>query len=357
MNSALYDTCYYINGILEGGGYTPSSKSSRQQTTRIKSILSQNGWKSSFLHDKFKNLDDSLLNSIRPYNDTMFANGFVNAWLSNIKTISSISDALMEIGVSKIRAKEVEYVLEPLQNTRYSDIQLLKIAVKFLRGNYDPMTEPSTTHFYNPDILSKWMTYKQTSLINVPYSCSIKYYNDVDTILAKYQTQDNQLFYHTTSWGYINSIQSQINHALGDTCLDFGILPGFYLNERLQDAMEWGEKLKRSRYNEIVIFVFSIPTIIPSHIKGKILEGDIWKSVVYKSRNCSQEIEELSLIKNYDVLYGEIAANVHAITTYQKKPIAFSDKKQFVSKTDKADSFLQNCMIGCIVFQKAREKN
>lgn len=61
-----------------------------------------------------------------------------------------------------------------------------------------------------------------------------------------------------------------------------------------------------------------------------------------------ENYDEIPEIREYDFIYGNMAANVNGITPMTHDP----PKKQLASKTNAGDKYLQEKMIGCIFYQK-----
>ena len=60
--------------------------------------------------------------------------------------------------------------------------------------------------------------------------------------------------------------------------------------------------------------------------------------------------------RRYDLLYGNMVSNPIAVKECRELPKPHvPSKQQLVGRTDTAERFLQNCLMGCFYFQKNRE--
>jgi hypothetical protein len=222
-------------------------------------------------------------------------------------------------------------------------------------GYFKPMTTPDTTHFHSPNQIEEWIPYRNTTIINIRESCSVFLVPKLETFLKPLLRQNTQWFFHTTSWENSLRILTELDHKKGNTCLDFGVTPSFYMSNTLTHALKWGEHLQRRGENEIATVLFAIPTTLPSHLRYRDLKGAVWKTAVIKSRHCVRlEPHETNIpeIAPYDLVYGDMVANPQQVVENKPPRTHKPPKKQLASKSYKADHFLQNCIVGTFVYNK-----
>jgi len=174
--------------------------------------------------------------------------------------------------------------------------------------------------------------------------------------------QNRQLFYHTTSWVGANSITQQIARHKGRTCLDFGLSPGFYMSDTLDTCVGWAQAKRQLFSSEVAILIFALPRVeqYPTSLKYRVINDPEWSQVTKHSRLCLGETNfthDHPYIRTCDLLYGNMVSNPDAVKKHGKEPITHKlPLKQLVSKSDAADKFIRNCLVGCVFFQKAAAK-
>jgi hypothetical protein len=163
---------------------------------------------------------------------------------------------------------------------------------------------------------------------------------------------ERQYFFHATSWAGSLAIMEGVDRSQGRRCLDFGIYPGFYMSATALDCLEWGTKKNKLWSGETAILIFSVPTILPPPFSFKELKGSEWSSITAQSREC-KGTREVSAIRAIDFLYGDMVSNPTAVERGTHAPATHRPaKKQFVSKTDAGDAFMDTCLTGCVHFKK-----
>jgi hypothetical protein len=218
------------------------------------------------------------------------------------------------------------------------------------------------SHYIDSPIgLDNWFKHdKEIPIINVSFKVNIdetkKMKTFIDKINSNNLSNENELFYHTTTWNWAFHVMEKINHSHGRKCLDFGLLPGFYMGTRIKDTLEWGERIFYSRGSkgEVATVIFSIPKKKPNNIRYKELVGDEWKYVVKMSRKCQAPPfhDELPEVDGIDLIYGYMLRNSETVK-HGSPPMKYEDnKKQLVSKTDKGDQYLQTKILGVIFYSK-----
>jgi hypothetical protein len=354
----ILETAYFINDqmkqVAQDGGGTTLRMTPRQnsQKQNIMKAFRKAGWKQSVLDKRFRNLTDSMLSS--NITSESLIKGFSYIWHEEQGFDTSIAKTLVNLGISSSIAKYADTAISPLQNTCYTNAQLIQIAIQYILGRFKPMTTPDTSHFHNPTILEKWTKYRNLPILNITESCSISLVPKLESYLEPISKPNYTWFFHTTSWENCIRIATKLDHTKGLECLDFGITPSFYMSNKIIHALKWGEHIRKKYTNEIATVLFAIPNTLPSHLRYKELKGDEWKSAVVKSRRCVRlEPHEINIpeIAPFDLVFGDMLANPEDIDT--KSPRTHKpSKKQLASKSYEADRFLQECIVGVFVFNK-----
>lgn len=357
-----HDTDALLEYLQHGGTSSVYARlANRSQTrTRTKRIIHkfiEYGWKKTFIATLLNRMTDRFI----PHgNDELYMEQLMKALAAQQGIQGSIYDSLRTLGVRDEVALKVEYVLEPLENTCYSESQLLDIAIEYLTGKYKPITPPTTTHPIEPSKLNVWFpyTYQEKSLLlyNIPHRCNTNQVVRQFANALRMVPLDGQpdILFHSTSWGSTYSIMDAVSHDAGRACRDFGVKPGFYMSTTIEDCIEWCVNNSDRWSNETAIFIFKIPNPLPTDIQIKYIEGEEWTTLTKESRECKQEIVELKALRGYDLLYGNMVRNTYNVRKGINTPKPHRPpKKQLVGKTDKADEFLHRCLVGCVYFQKA----
>jgi hypothetical protein len=300
-------------------------------------------------HIKEKDIDDFPVDVI--------VTGFAHAWHHAKRNQGGdIERTLTDMALNKSTAEELAAVLRPLQGSCYTDSQLYNIGVGYLLGYYKPARGPKAKFFRSANQINTWLTEEgDHPFINIGHLCSPI---NAPTVKAALNTlysanqEQSEFYYHATSWSYAASILEYIDFTRGSRCQDFGITPGFYLSDVLEHALDWGEKKSRLFKNEVAIIVFRVPQRIMKDMHYRVLDGSLWSRVVKESRLCIGT-NEVAEIRGDDFLYGSMLANPSAVRDGLEEPVEHAvPKKQLVSRSRRADAFLQGCIVGCIYFQK-----
>jgi hypothetical protein len=356
MTHAWMEQYHELDRILnvEGGGV---GKTTRAES--LKEKMHTLGWNKSFIAKNLSGLDDEMIDNAH---ESHIISGFSSAWLKRYGhgPSNSISSTLQKVGIHKKLASHVEYVLSPLIGTSYSYVHLFTIAIEYIQGIYAPLTATNTLFYINEHVTLTWfklMTNKNKVIcaMNIPHKCSVKIEKLVHNITQKITHTEpikSTYYFHATSWKWFNSICNKIYNGRGHGCLDFGIMPGFYLSKKVSDCLEWGEKKSRLFSDEIAIFVFSIPDILPSTLKFKALRGEEWSRITSLSRRCATPYSEIDDIEDYDFMYGDMVSNPADVMNGYPPRTHNPPKKQLVSKSTNADTYLQSRIVGCYFFRK-----
>lgn len=353
---ALWDRESVIEFLQTGGDHTSIGLISkrRKRVNELILMLENLGWNSIFLNNVFKRLDDTLLNE---YPLNLFIIDYFKAHIYRIKFITSLHDALTLLGLNTKIINVLIPLLEPLRNSSYTDKQILETCIFYLLGHYKPLTPVTTKYLIQGEKVDAWQVYntcaKNIEIYNISQVCSYSTYIQLERAIdSNPPPHGHSYYYHTTSWrGSLNIIDG-VDRLVGRRCLDFGIYPGFYLSETLTDCLDWASKKNKLWGNETAIIIFTLPHILPTHLSYTELNGKLWSDVTKGARMC-KNTQELPTIRNIDLLYGNMVSNTNAVENGTALPMPHRPpKKQLVSKSDAADTFLHTCLTSCIYFKK-----
>lgn len=340
--------------FLQGGALIPSTVQKSQ--TRTKSLINRFlncGWDSSFLHERLGGLRDAML---RDYREEDMILGAVQSWYIERTTLL---ETFHSLGLQQTASEQLVMRVGDLENTCYTQLQLVEIAIEYNLGIFQSTFEPTTTHPRMPTlVLNPFRIQTNITGFNLPYRCyerRIPAVKDIVENTLRFKSFGYTLFYHTTSWTFAELILQELSHKAGRKCLDFGSTPGFYVGPSLADAVQWGEKNSEIWSYEVAILVFSIPDSLPDSIRWKDLEGDEWSSVMSFSRKCKYPTLSAPQIRGYDIVVGQMLANPQEVKMGYDPISHRIPKYQVASKTDNGDRFLQSCIRGCLYFQKYRQ--
>jgi hypothetical protein len=372
MNDS-YPTMEEVAASMHGGG-TPVPTRSRHFANRLLPLLVERGWSRRAVTHMFRALSDSYVGTHHLY-------GFAEEWMkyrADHSTAETPTEVLLEIGIRApiVRLLDARICI-PLANTCYTDAQLVDIAIEYLLRRHVSITAPDPfahqTHPFQPDHINTWFTLPadeededilRPPAINLPFHCSSRKESRVQTFLntlSVHNSDTHDLHFHTTSWPSVYPILRELQHTAGRTCLDFGLHPGFYMSQSLNDALGWGHSLSANFDYEVAILVFSLPKLFPPTLRVKHLEGEEWTTVTQQARRCVRDkarlrtghIPEIASIRRYDFLFGDMVANVKDMRYHSALPLPHTPPKtQLASKTRRGDLFLQEHIVACLFFQK-----
>lgn len=351
-----------LTHLVGGATFTELQSRERDFKARIRKQMIDYGWSPVFLNYFLKRFDDNMMNGydIRSFIEKL-AKEYVKRRIDFRDESLSLFDIYTTIGLLPSKATQISKVCKTLweDDAPYTNEQVVEIGIEYLIGKYTPMTSPNTKYLFSPDMIDRWFDItinKQTySCINIPQRCKETYKLNLSYPSHSHNSETNDLHFHTTSWRASISIMKELSHWLGRPCLDFGLKPGFYMSQNIKVALEWGQKNDKVYEQEVAILVFSLPKQFPrAKVSFKKLEGDLWKNVTKQSRLCIPQYEELSVIEDYNLLFGNMVANPKQVRRNGAEPVAHNPPKtQLVSKNNKADIFLKKHLLGCIYFRKS----
>ena len=348
------DICKYLH---EGGGSGYGSFTrTRIHTRHLLTEFVRRGWRPDYVTTTFGQLHDRL---IREYEPREFIEKYAETAVRRLglESYDAVADVLIQIGLRADVSRHLEHIVEPLHGNSYSDLQIIDTAIAYLLGHYTPMMPPTTTHPIEAAVTDVWMNYthesKTISIYNMSRACSNAALPQFNTALESLpRSSDSTFYFHSTSWRGSLSIMEGVSRLVGRRCLDFGIFPGFYMSPTPQDATGWGYANHRVWADEVAIMIFCIPNIYPSHLNYKELVGSDWVQVTSHSRLC-RDSTDIRSIRRTDILYGDMVKNASAVRSGAEPVTHTPPKKQLVSKSDAGDSFIHECLVGCIYFQKS----
>ena len=341
----------YINELLQrGGGKTTMTITPRK--LRLLQLFQTSGWNRSFLRSHFENFEDSMLEDWTNNRFIEKYTQFLARKLAVETNSRSIFEILKSIGLHSRLAKQADVACQPLVGFSYSFLQVLDCAIEYVLKKWKPMTSVNVPYFLEPTLQNEWIPYEGKQIWNLPFTCYEPLTNIKNYMLRYFPPQ--RYFYHTTTWAYLKYIFRRINHRRGRPCLDFGYSSGFYMSETLSDCVQWGTKNTIRWNNEIAIVIFQLPRLseIYSQLKVKNLSGAQWSHIVKASRDCESDDDLVFEIDSkFDFIYGPMLANTDSYNTVGTLTHSPS-KMQLTSKSDNADLFLTNHILGALVFRK-----
>jgi hypothetical protein len=353
---------YPIEAIVDhfqnGSGYL-RSKTQRHETLRLMQRLENLGWDPIYLQSQFKYMNDYI---IADWEHNLFIEKYFKALVNQQSSTNSIKTLLSSMGLRPQIVLLLENIVTPLEDYSYTSIQCVELVIDYLLGRYNPIAPIDARHLIHPTSTNAWFQYKysnkskQVNVYNLTQPCTLDALGNFKGALRSLPSMHGEYTYcyHITSWGGSLSILKKINRFKGYFCQDFGIFPGFYLSFSTKDCIDWGERKSNLFHNEVAVLIFAIPNRLPSQLRYKELKGLEWFNVTQESRECVQKDDEVELLDDYDLLYGDMVSNPTKVRSGMEPPISHRPpKKQLVSKSDAADKFLHSCIIGCVYFQKS----
>jgi hypothetical protein len=169
---------------------------------------------------------------------------------------------------------------------------------------------------------------------------------DAPSTLPGIYTSTKVFFHATNLRSAIDIAEQGISHASGRKCMDFGILPSFYMTPDVSVAIEWCTVNKLRWQGEMCILVFIIPTASSVALKTKEFDSNTseWIDLVTSSRRCKMKFNDLD---KFDAVYGPMVANVKSIHSKLARPHK-KLKFQLASKSIASDVYFKSCFAGAI---------
>lgn len=271
-------------------------------------------------------------------------------WFANGDRTLTIAERLYkDCGLTKAFSKKLAIVIEPLQNTCYSDAQLFDIALEYAHGHYDSRFDKRKPFPFPDHPINTWITTSELTFCNLD-----THIDNAESVVNALNAFDKYtLVYHTTSWTFgIDILKNGVDHEMGRKCLDFGLKPSFYSTEDLNTAIEWGRKKMKTWYGQVCIVVFAMAKTRDRNLRQKSFReaSEEWSELVTQSRVCQTKKNELD---KYDIVNGPMCANVHQVHMPGFRAIAHNNVKyQWASKTETADAYMNTCVIGVLFFER-----
>ncbi len=335
-----------FHNAQKGSGYTRS-----KQTTRAKTVidsLAEKGWSKAYLKTAFHNLDDQLLAG---WPEELFQEYYMK---ETAQVHSTLEESLLKMGITPLKAHKTALIMAPIQNTRYTQKQLLDVALEYLLGWYKPITPPDAAYFLHPETINEWIPFEKKHIMNVSYSCrytAIKRFEQ--QIQSTFPTESGRIFFHTTNWRGAINIMDIINVTKSRPCLDFGYNRAFYVSESAYDAIDWGYKNSPNWQDEVAVVVFQVPHNFQNDFAYKDLtqNSEEWKWTVTSFRDCEPTRDVLEYDDSYDFIYGPMLANPEYYRTEGPK-LHRPPVMQLAAKNKAATRYLYKCMKGAFIFRK-----
>ena len=318
--------------------------------------------------ERYSLLTDEML---LDYHENEYITLIVQNYAHRYAYNKNIEVTLRSFGLRAEKARTIRRLFEPLEGESYTNRQIIDMAIEYVFGlGIHTIGKVNEKYCIHPEKMAVWFEMEKP-VYNFPGSCIPEQIKNIYQAIHALESPsaDYDFYYHTTDWEGGLSILEGINHEAGRKCLDFGLYPSFYVGPHLKDAIEWAGKRSLITKNESAIFIFRIPKIKPSNLHYKELVGDEWTSdewtsdewtsdewaaLTKKSRICVPRLyNELRELRNIDLIHGPMVSNANGVASLDEKPRMHTQPKyQLASKTNKADDFLYECMIGAIFFQK-----
>ena len=315
----MEDICEYLQ---EGGGSSRRrSTTARVDTRHLLAEFIRYGWRPHYVNTMFHRLHDKLISE---YPSHVFIEKYAETAVQRLglESYDAVAEVLTQIGLRPEVALHLEYIVQPLHGSSYSDLQIIDTAIAYLLGRYSPVAPPTATHLIEPSVVNSWINYiresKTIAIYNISQACentALTQFNTALTTLprpAPVPEGEYTFYFHATSWRASWGIIEVVSRLVGRRCLDFGIYPGFYMSPSVRDAIGWGYAKRREWANEVAIMVFRIPKTLPTHLRFKELAGNEWIQVTSHSRLC-RDNTDLRLIRRIDLLYGDMVQNASAV--------------------------------------------
>lgn len=299
--------------------------------------------------ENFINLKDyEIDNETHEY----LAEVYSKVWLSPTYALSKKD--LYDIGLSNEVSSKLFDVLEPLLNTCYTNEQLLECGLEYLFSKSRAISSKEMRYFISNVQNDTWVKHE---IYGACYNITL----DTDSHMRlnksinELEKDDYTMFYHCTNW---NSCLKILKYGsvsyLGKKCLDFGVLPSFYLTPDINAALSWGKKNGKRWENEIATLVYRVSkkllasTVKKYKVKYFACANDEWKQLTTSSRRCTEPYNELD---KYDFTYGPIVSNIQQIDKQEAQPY-YPIVYQLAAKSEKANKYLKRNYVGSVWFEK-----
>ena len=178
IHNSTLEYVSYLQSQMNGGGTSLPRPSESIRKNSLLQKFKETGWKQSVLKKRFKNLTDEMMDD-PDYHDEELIQGFVQVWLHEIGFDTTIEKTLQSMGLSVSASNKAEYAISPLYNTCYTNPQLIELAIQYLLGYFNPISDIHATHYYRPEIVDTWIPFSNrhmsTQIMNVSISCSTTY--------------------------------------------------------------------------------------------------------------------------------------------------------------------------------------
>jgi hypothetical protein len=337
-------------------------KSSRKYLDEVCDKFKQLGWRKSYIDNYFKNMTDFHVE------DWTLEHNFLNyaeSWYDSIgEDEESFKETLWKTGLTKSKIGKIWKIIQPLYETCYNQEQLYDKILEYLLEQSKVIGKKNQIHYLHSHTTDEWIENEQLgymmNISKVPTNLDQYTIADVEEKIKthpKYQDDKKFVyFYHATSWYYgKNIITRGVDHNKGRRCLDFGVLPGFYMTHQMDTVISWAMKNKDYWRNEVVLLIFKLSwnELQKMDYIEFLSPTNEWKSFVKRSRQCEESYTELD---DCDFVYGAICKNPKDVVYRNVAPVTKKNLFQLVSKSRKADVFLKSSYMGSLWFAKEHER-
>lgn len=329
----MYDIC---GGSVK---YKGTRKNKHAKSILIKMFIDK-GWEPHFVRMKFLHLDDRILKEWAP---TLFIEYWAKHYIQTVPLQPTFKNTLLSLGFTLKMANTLVPICRSLVGSSYTYSQIIDIVIEYAVGRYTPI---EWTYFIKEVYALRFLTIH--SICSIALESEPELQTFLHTIHVDKESTD--LYFHTTSWCNCLQILDGISHGVGRPCLDFGLLPGFYMSQDIRVAIEFGSKINKLTANQVGILIFRLPKQYTGTLKKRDLVGDDWALITQASRLCIGQQRELKQLRGFDFVYGDMVSNPDGVKNGQRPKTHSIPKKQLVGKTAKADIYLQENLVACIGF-------
>lgn len=259
---------------------------------------------------------------------------------------TSIQDLVHPMRV-KFKTKFLE-IITPLEDSSYDLTHLSDIIVEYATNKYKRLAVPGCKYLYERGHTQDTWEVEPALGHNIRICNTANIHDDnVSHQLRRVLNtlNESKLLFHCTNWdGARNICHKGPKYALGRQCLDFGVLPSFYVTPHIETAIEWGVKSSERWGNEIAFLVFRD---ITSHIRKTRTfshPDKAWQELTTKSRRCQDNV-----LDNMQLVCGPMVANSKQVQLGIETSRTHAHiKYQVASKSDVSDAALKSALIGVL---------
>jgi hypothetical protein len=262
-------------------------------------------------------------------------------------TTGDFRSRLYSVGLTKKTADALWDAVSSLVDYSLTDVQLFDVCVSWTLGAFRATKGSSVAFPSSPRVVDTWFELAPGMFA---YNMHERR-EDVVRTLPVMTTRNSRLWFHATSWrGFDTILAIGIVPSKGRKCLDFGILPSFYVTPQYSTGLEYADKCARLWKGEACILAFRLH-VSPKGLRTKSFESATpeWRELVGSSRMCVDEFNELD---TYDVIYGPMVANPNDASLGSRPKTHRVPKLQLAAKKERACEFLMRSLVGVVFLNK-----